>query len=106
MTLRQILLTLGARWRLALLVFLATIAGTYAISLMLPLQYTASSTVVVDVQARDPIFAMLPVGTMTTQEDIIKSDRVAQKAVKMLRLDENEAVKEQTYGSPTCCKRS
>ena len=57
MTLQQILLALRARWRLALLIFLATLAGTYAASLVVPRQYTAESTVVVDVRSRDPISA-------------------------------------------------
>lgn len=96
MSFQQLLLALRARWWLALLPFVATIAGTYAVSLFLPRQYTATSTVVVDAQSRDPISTMLlPPGTMTTQEDIIKSERVALKVVKTLKLDESEAVKEQ-----------
>ena len=96
MTLQQLLLALRARWLLALVVLLLTVAGTFAVSLVLPRQYTATSTVVVDPHSRDPLSAvLLPPGTMTTQEDIIKSERVAQKVVKILRLDENEAVQEQ-----------
>ena len=34
-------------------------------------------------------------GYMATQVDIINSDRVAQRVVKMLKLDENPAAKEQ-----------
>ena len=96
MTLQQILLALRARWRLALLIFLATLAGTYAASLVVPRQYTAESTVVVDVRSRDPISAMLlPAGTMATQEDIIRSERVARKVVMLLKLDQSEAIKAQ-----------
>ena len=96
MTLQQILLALRARWRLALLIFLATLAGTYGASLVVPRQYTAESTVVVDVRSRDPISAtLLPAGTMGTQEDIIRSERVARKVVTLLKLDQSEAIKAQ-----------
>ena len=96
MNLQQILLALRARWRLALLLFGLTLAGTYVASLLVPWQYTATSTVVVDIRSRDPISAMLlPAGTMGTQEDIIKSERVARKVVTMLNLDQSEAIKQQ-----------
>jgi polysaccharide biosynthesis transport protein len=96
MTLQQLLLALRARWPLALLVFVLTVAASVAVSLLLPAQFTATSTVVVDPQSRDPLSAvLLPPGTMTTQEDIIKSERVAQKVVKALKLDDDEAVKRQ-----------
>lgn len=96
MNLQQILLALRARWRLALLLFALTLAATYAASLLVPWQYTAASTVVVDIRSRDPISAvLLPAGTMGTQEDIIKSERVARKVVTLLKLDQNEAIKQQ-----------
>jgi chain length determinant protein EpsF len=51
----------------------------------------------VDVRSPDPVAALLSStgiapGTLGTQVDIIKSDRVARKVVRMLRLDENPAV--------------
>ena len=96
MNLQQILLALRARWRLALLLFALTLAATYAASLLVPWQYTAASTVVVDIRSRDPISAvLLPAGTLGTQEDIIKSERVARKVVTLLKLDQNEAIKQQ-----------
>src|SRR5207302_372790 len=42
-----------------------------------------------------PISAMLMPSSMGTQEDIIKSEHVARKVVRLLRLDENPTVKEQ-----------
>jgi protein tyrosine kinase modulator len=91
----QILLILRARWWLALLVLAISVAGTYLVSLQLPKKYTATTTLVVDIRSRDPIAALLAPSTMATQEDIIRSDRVAQRVVKLLRLDENATVREQ-----------
>jgi chain length determinant protein EpsF len=96
MTLQQLLLALRARWLLALLVFLLSAGAGVGLSLLVPRQYTATGTVVVDPQSRDPLSAvLLPPGTMTTQEDIIRSERVAQKVVRALKLDQDEAVKAQ-----------
>ena len=92
---KQILLILAARWWLVLLVLVVGVAGTYTASLFLPKKYTASTTLVVDVRGRDPIAAMLIPASMTTQEDIIKSERVAQRVVTLLRLDQSPAVREQ-----------
>lgn len=100
MTLRQCLLILGSRYKLVIFVLLGTVAVTLALSLLLPRQYTATAAVVVDVKSPDPIVgtflpAMLIAGYMATQADIINSDRVAQKVIKMLKLDESLAAKEQ-----------
>jgi chain length determinant protein EpsF len=95
MNLRQLLLILRARWWLALLVLVLAVAGTFVVSLQLPKKYTASTTLVVDIRSRDPVAMMLAPSNMATQEDIIKSERVAQRVVRLLRLDENATVKQQ-----------
>lgn len=95
MNLRQVLLLLRARYKIALLVMCLTVAGAVAVSTQLPKQYIASTSLVVDVRNRDPIAAMLIPGSMGTQLDIIKSDHVAQKVVSILGLDENPTVKAQ-----------
>jgi len=95
---RQILSALRARYKAALVAALVAFAGVMMASELLPKQYTAETSVVVDIQAQDPIATLLlPThmqrGTMGTQVDIIKSDRVARKVVRLLRLGESEAVK-------------
>ncbi|MGH8668536.1 MAG: chain length determinant protein EpsF [Burkholderiales bacterium] len=92
---KQLLLILRARWWLALLLLVLSVAGTYSVSLYLPKKYSASTSLVVDVRSRDPIAAMLMPSSMATQEDIIRSDRVAQKVVKNLRLADNDVVRQQ-----------
>ncbi len=100
MTLLQFLLILRARYKVAALTLLITVAATLFISLLLPKQYTATSSVVIDVRSPDPIAGMIMPGLatpayMATQEDILNSDRVAHRVVKLLRMDESPAIREQ-----------
>jgi succinoglycan biosynthesis transport protein ExoP len=100
MTLQQFLLILRARARVALYTLLATVLTTLVVSLLLPKQYTAGTGVVIDVKSPDPIMGMvlpgmISPGYMATQVDIINSDRVSQRVVKLLRLDENPTIQEE-----------
>jgi chain length determinant protein EpsF len=93
---RQILLILQARYKIFLVVAIASIAIALPIIFLLPKQYTATTSLVVDIRSPDPISAVLmPPSNLATQEDIIMSDRVAQRVVKILKLDENPAVQQQ-----------
>ncbi len=99
MTFGQFLSILKARWWVALLVFALTVGMTLGVSLLLPKQYKASASVVIDVKP-DPISAVIYGGAgspamMATQVDIIKSDRVAQRVVRNLKLAENPTVRQQ-----------
>ena len=89
------LLILRARYKIALVTLLLTVAVAIAVSLNLPKQYIATASVLVDVKSPDPIAAMLMPSNLSTQVDIINSARVARTVVKMLRLDESPAVKQQ-----------
>ena len=100
MTLHQFLLVLQARWRIALLVPILAILAALAVSLLLPKKYTAQTAVLVDVRSPDPVAGAAVSGIvapsyMATQVDIIAGDRVAQRVIKMLRLDESPEIKEQ-----------
>jgi polysaccharide biosynthesis transport protein len=99
MTFGQFLSILRARWWLALLVLLLTVAATVGVSLQLPKQYSATASVVIDFKP-DPVSAMLyggmaSPGFMATQVDIIKSERVAQRVVANLKLGENAQLRQQ-----------
>jgi chain length determinant protein EpsF len=99
MSLQQFLLILLARKKIALFALLVTVATTAVVSLLLPKQYSAGTDVVVDVKSPDPIAGMvLPAlampGYMATQVDIINSERVAQKVVRLLKLDQNPQVQQ------------
>jgi chain length determinant protein EpsF len=100
MTFQQFLLVLRARIWTVLVTLVLVVSATIGISLVIPKEYTAVTAVVMDVKSPDPVAGMvLPAlmapGYMATQIDIINSDRVAQRVVRMLKLDENPAVKQQ-----------
>src|SRR3972149_11990008 len=96
---QQFLLILRARYKLVLFVLFTTVIATLVVSLLLPKQYTATAAVVVDTKSPDPLVGILPAmampGYMATQVDIVNSGRVAQKVVKLLRLDANPTVRAQ-----------
>lgn len=92
---RQILLILRARYKIALFIALVVTAVGIPIVHQLPKQYTAHTSLVVDIRSPDPIAAIITPSSMATQEDIIKSDRVARRVVKTLKLDESPVVQEQ-----------
>jgi len=102
MTLHQFLLILRARYKVALLIILLAISAALAVSLVLPKKYTAQTAVLVDVRSPDPVAGagsapiqgLVAPSYMATQVDIIGGDRVAQRVVKMLKLDENPRTKE------------
>ena len=92
-----ILRVLRDRYKIALMVALLAVAIGAGVSVNLSKRYTADTSLMVDVRSPDPVAALLSStgiapGTMGTQVDIIKSDRVARKVVRMLRLDENPVV--------------
>jgi polysaccharide biosynthesis transport protein len=99
MTFGQFLSILKARWWLVLLVLGSVVGATLVINLLLPKQYEASASVVLDFKP-DPLSAalyggMAPPALMATQVDIIKSDRVAQRVVRNLKLAENPQIRQQ-----------
>ena len=100
MTFRQFLFILRARAKVVLYTLLAIVVATLVVNLLLPKEYLATTAVVVDVKSPDPLAGMvLPglvaPGYMATQIDIINSDHVAQRVVKLLRMDESPVVREQ-----------
>jgi chain length determinant protein EpsF len=99
MTFGQFLSILRARWWVVALVLGLTVAATLLVSLLLPRQYTATASVVVDFKP-DPISAFAFGGGaspayMATQVDIIRSERVAQRVVRNLKLNENPQVRQE-----------
>jgi chain length determinant protein EpsF len=91
MSFHQFLLVLRARWILALSIFLAVAGSAVAVSLLLPKQYTAIASVVVDAKT-DPVAGMvyseeLLTSYLATQVDIIGSDRVVRRVVTSMQLD-------------------
>ena len=101
MSFRQFLLILRARRRLMINILLLVVIAAVAGSLIFPKRYTATASVVVDVNAPDPVTSSnntLVTGPqpsyMPTQMDIAASERVAQRVAKMLKLDEDRELNE------------
>ena len=99
MTLGQCLAILRARWLGALLVFAITVAVSLTVSLMLPKQYHATASVVVDFKP-DPVTAMVyggmpPPALMGTQVEVLQSERVARRVIRNLKLADNTQVRAQ-----------
>jgi chain length determinant protein EpsF len=97
---QQLFLVLRARWKFAVRVFLGVLILVALVTLILPKQYLATATVVVQSKT-DPLSnngaypaAQLLPSDIATQVDIIESHRVAQRAVKLLKLDESAEYKE------------
>lgn len=93
MTFRQFLTILLARRKLFLAVLASCVLLALVTSLLLPKKYSAAASVVVDVKP-DPVApvafqSMVSPAVIATQVDIIKSERVARKVVRNLKLAEN-----------------
>lgn len=96
---QSLLLILRARYKAAILVALFAIAAGLIANEFVPKRYAAETIVMVDVRSPDPVSALLTQsmvapGSLATQVDIVRSDRVGRKVVRMLRLDEDPSVKQ------------
>jgi chain length determinant protein EpsF len=92
MTFRQLFLALRARWKITIGLFLAIVGASLLVFMMSTRLYTAAATVVVDSKA-DPISGgayatQMSTGYISTQVDIISSQRVAQRVVRLLKMDQ------------------
>jgi chain length determinant protein EpsF len=92
---------------MVVIVFFFALAVGAVVTLVMPKQYTATVSLVVDVKA-DPILGNLMPSAASptyiqTQTEIIQSDRVGSRVVKLLRLEQNKVAvdrwREDTDGS-------
>ena len=93
MNFRQILLALRLRWWVVVVVFSCIVGIVIAISVYMPKQYTAETSILLDVRTDPLVATLMPslagASFVTTQVEIIRSDRVAGRVVKMLGLAQN-----------------
>ena len=100
MTIAHLFAVLKARWISAALTFLVITSAIVGLSLALPKTYTAEAVVLLDVKSPDPIAGMVLTGMatttyMSTQVGVIQSQRVVERAVKDLKLDQDAFLREQ-----------
>jgi chain length determinant protein EpsF len=93
--LSQYLRIVWARKWLVLLLFVLVSALGVAITLLLPRQYTAETSLIVEMRIDPVLGALAPAlaapSYMATQIEILKSDRVAARAVKLLGVERSPA---------------
>lgn len=100
MNFTQFLLILKARKAIILGVLMLTVAVATAVSLLLPEEYTATTSLIIDSKSKDPFTGqlmpsqMFP-GYMATQVDVIQSTSVAQKVVSDMKLADSPGTREQ-----------
>ena len=106
MNLRQILLVLMLRWWVIVGVLVLVFGAAVAVTLSMPKQYSAETSILLDIKS-DPLLATLmpslaSASYIATQVEIIRSDRVSGRVVKMLGLAQNPAAvaqwREETEG--------
>jgi succinoglycan biosynthesis transport protein ExoP len=100
MNLLQFLLILKARYKVILITFLITVSTATVVTLFLPKNYTATTSLLLNYKGMDPVTGMvLPAqlmpGYMATQNDIIQSRNIALKVVNQLGLDKSEQAQAQ-----------
>lgn len=96
MSLYQLLLILRARKWIVFASLAVGLLAAIAVNLLMPKQYTATTTVVVDSKATDAITGnILPPPLMSTQLEVIRSHRVALDVVNGTRLTESPIAREQ-----------
>ena len=100
MNFTQLLLVLYARKWIVLGVLLVTVTATAVVSFLLPKEYSATTTVIIDSKSKDPVTGQIMPsltfpGYMATQVEIIQSARVARNVVRELKLDESPAIRQQ-----------
>jgi protein tyrosine kinase modulator len=93
MSLKQFILVLLARWKVAAGIFIVVVAAGVLYTVFSTKLFTAAATVVID-EKSDPVAGVvyqtqLQSGYIATQVDIISSERVAQRVVKLLKLDQS-----------------
>ena len=94
MNLRQYFFMFRVRWRLAAAIMLATVALAVPLILMLPKQYTAATSLGVEIKSPDPITMLLMPNTLASQEEIIRSERVTRKVIETLGFDQEPRMRE------------
>ena len=99
MTFSRFILILRARWRVTAGIFGGVLLLSILLTLMMPRQYTATASVVIDTRP-DPVAgtanpAQLVDAYLATQLDIAGSEEVARRVVTSLKLDENAEFREE-----------
>lgn len=109
MTVHQLITIWSARKRLIASLFVLVVVSASVVGMLLPKNYTATAAVLLDLKSVDPIAGMVLPGLnapayMSTQVDLVQSDRVLTKVIQRLKLQEQplllEGWRDATGGVP------
>src|SRR5690348_14864523 len=99
MTIKQYLRILWARKWLVLALFLLVTAVGVTTTLLLPKQYTADTSLIIEMRIDPALGALAPAlaapSYMATQVEVLKSERVASRVVKMLGVERSATAVQQ-----------
>ncbi|MDQ6680113.1 MAG: chain length determinant protein EpsF [Pseudomonadota bacterium] len=99
MTLKQYLRIVWARKWIVLALLILVSAGGIVATLLQPKQYTADTSLIVEMRIDPALGALAPAlaapGYMATQVEILKSERVASRVVKMLGVERSASAVQQ-----------
>lgn len=100
MSLSQFLIILKARWKLAAAIFASVVALVVTLTFVLPPKYKGIAAVVINSNNPDPINGVIMQGALlpsylSTQVDVIQSDRVMRKVIHAMNLDASPELREQ-----------
>src|SRR5919106_4244885 len=87
MNLRQYFFMFRVRWKLALAIMFGTALIAVPMILKLPKQYTAATSLGVDIKSPDAITTLLMPTNLASQEEIIRSARVVGQVIETLGWD-------------------
>ena len=94
MNLRQYFFMFRVRWRFALALMLGTVAIAVPVILMLPKQYTASTSLGVEIKSPDALTTLLMPTNLASQEEIIRSQDVVRAVIATLGFDTDPQLRE------------
>ena len=96
----SVLRVMRARYKLIALIFLTTVATSIAVSLLVTKKYSATTALVVDLRGADSVLGQGSGGynhsysvqsILSTQTDILTSQRVVDKVIESVQLDKHAA---------------
>jgi succinoglycan biosynthesis transport protein ExoP len=96
MNLHQLIIIVLARRKAALWLLCLLVGGVFVYSELQPRQYLGTASVMIDAHSNDPVAAPGSTGSSTgntaymgTQIDLIQSERVAVRAIRLLKLEDD-----------------
>ena len=98
MTISQLITIILGRWKFILITIAVCLGLAAGITAIMPTKYKATATVVLDFKGQDPVLGMLMQNSgasVNTQTDIIKSKRTAIEVIRILKLADSPALRQQ-----------